>query len=62
MLTDEPLDFKCFQANKVLEHITDNVKQNQQLHAAKMLLLELSCIHAISQSQPLIQALMLVIH
>lgn len=45
-LGDETLNFKCFQANKVLEHTNENIKQKQQLHVAKILLLELPCIYA----------------
>lgn len=43
-VADEALNFKYSQAKGVLECINDNIKQDQ-VHSARMLLLELSCIY-----------------
>lgn len=63
MLADEALNLEHFPAQKALEHINVNIKQDQVNSATRMLLLEPSCIYAtISLSQLLIPALKLVIH
>lgn len=45
MLADEALNFKYFPAQEVPDHINDNIKQDQ-VHSARMLLLEPSRIYA----------------